>query len=236
MFMLAQDITQVEEIYGDKQTIDSGASTRIVYAPNKIETAEKLARMTGKTTIEEEKNSNSRDMIGIKPGSISTNMEKIGRDLMTADEFMSLHDQDMVVFVKGQPPIYGRKAFYYENPVMLGRAKMPPPKRSVVLRKAKSDDVPVVEEKTSFEVASEASDKWAASRNALKARLHNVLSDKKDSPPKESMTDGSATAKHRSRYTEQGAQVSTDEMQQVQALVKNVALVDKVAKLTAFNH
>ena len=235
MFLLAQDITQVEDIYGDKQTIDSGAATRIVYAPNKIETAEKLARMTGKTTIEEEKNSNSRELIGIKPGSVSTNLEKVGRDLMTADEFMSLHDQDVVVFVKGQPPIYGRKAFYYENPVLLGRAKMPPPKRSAVLRQVQKADEQAVEEKTPAEVANEASDKWAASRAALKASLKNVLNDNKDNAPKLDDAEGSATSKLKSRYMDQGVQVSNSEMEQVKALARNVALVDKVAKLSAFN-
>ena len=134
LFMLVQDITQVEELYGDKQSFDSGAETRIVYAPNKIETAEKLARMSGKTTITEQNASSSREMIGIKSGSVSMSTSKTGRDLLTADEFMVLHDQDVVVFVKGQPPVYGRKAFYYENPVLLARASIKPPLKSDRLR------------------------------------------------------------------------------------------------------
>jgi type IV secretion system protein VirD4 len=146
MFMLVQDIAQIIELYGDNQSFDSGAETRVVYAPNKIETAEKLARMTGKTTVTEENASNSRDLIGIKAGSVSLSTSKTARDLITADEFLMLHDQDVVVFVKGQPPIYGRKAFYYEDPVMLGRAKIPAPKMSARLRTvAVADDIVVVE-------------------------------------------------------------------------------------------
>lgn len=175
LFMLVQDITQVEELYGDKQSFDSGAETRIVYAPNKIETAEKLARMSGKTTITEENASNSRDIIGIKAGNVSISTSKTARDLLTADEFMALHDQDVVVFVKGQPPIYGRKAFYYENPVLLARASIPPPVRSDRLRVAVEveDAVFVVaqapaDEENKIETVA---DKWAASRAAMREKL-----------------------------------------------------------------
>lgn len=226
MFMLAQDITQVEDIYGDKQTIDSGAATRIVYAPNKIETAEKLARMTGKTTVTEEKASNSRDIVGIKPGSVSTSIEKVARDLMTADEFMSLHDQDVVVFVKGQPPIYGRKAFYYENPVLMGRAKILPPKKSAVLRKVEdpSATVQVVEP-----VAS-AADKWAASRAALRANVSSIIKDEVSNAGAGNTT----IRRNKYRNTEETQEMSAEDREQVIALTRNAALVDKVASLSAF--
>lgn len=175
LFMLVQDITQVEELYGDKQSFDSGAETRIVYAPNKIETAEKLARMSGKTTITEENASNSHDLIGIKAGSVSISTSKTARDLLTADEFMSLHDQDMVLFVKGQPPIYGRKAFYYENPTLLGRATIPAPARSARLRVTK-EVAPLIEEVVQVKEAKPAAqmtaaEKWKASREQVKAQL-----------------------------------------------------------------
>lgn len=229
MFMLAQDITQVEDIYGDKQTIDSGAATRIVYAPNKIETAEKLARMSGKTTVTEEKASNSRDTIGIKPGSVSLSIDKVARDLMTADEFLSLDDQDVVIFVKGQPPIYGRKAFYYEIPALLGRAKMPPPKQSSVLRVAKVAEAVVTEIIEDKKIENTTSDKWAASRAALKSRVSNIISE-----DTASTNEGNTTGKIRSRYADTIKVISEEEREQVQSMTKNIALLDRVASLTAF--
>ena len=225
MFMLAQDITQIEELYGDKQAVDSGAATRIAYAPNKIETAEKLSRMTGKTTVTEEKASHSRDMIGIKSGSVSLSTDKIGRDLMTADEFMGLSYYDMVVFVAGQPAIYGRKAFYYENPVMLARAKIAPPKRSAVLRKVASEalaDVIEVREST-------LADKWAASRDALKEQVVKVIQ-------KEPLIvkNGGDSDKPKSRYADKVKVLSAEELAQIQVLVKDVVLVDKFTAVSAF--
>lgn len=241
LFVLVQDITQVEELYGDKQSFDSGAETRIVYAPNKIETAEKLARMSGKTTITEENASHSRELVGIKPGSVSLSSSKTGRDLLTADEFMALHDQDVVVFVKGQPPIYGRKAFYYENPVMLARASMPPPVRSARLRVATVIEKVAPIEPVEVPVES-AGDKWAASREAMKDRVAAVHAPAATTTtPNTTVPPANAdeaakpsVSKPRSRYADKVQVISDQERRQVQALVANVALLDKVVSVSAF--
>lgn len=241
MFMLVQDITQVEELYGDKQSFDSGAETRIVYAPNKIETAEKLARMSGKTTITEENASNSRDLIGIKSGSVSLSTSKTARDLLTADEFMVLHDQDVVVFVKGQPPIYGRKAFYYESPVMVARASIPPPVQSARLR------VPVIVEDAVEVVRAEvkvetAADRWAASKAAMKLKLAAAQAPNAEPMSKGSQPRGQGSKlqsdelaqKARSRYADKAPVISDAERKQVQEMVSDVALRDKVVAVSAF--
>jgi type IV secretion system protein VirD4 len=235
LFMLVQDITQVEELYGDKQSFDSGAEVRIVYAPNKIETAEKLARMSGKTTITEENASKSRDIIGIKAGSVSLSTSKTARDLMTADEFMNLHDQDMVIFIKGQPPVYGRKAFYYENPILMGRASMPPPKRSAVLRIVENVEPvlePVVEIKEETPI-----DKWAASREALRTRVASAVQMPTNTAADNSSTDSASSApigKPKSRYAAEVRELSPAEQEQIRTMVQDVVLLDKVTAVSAF--
>ncbi len=256
LFMLVQDITQVEELYGDKQSFDSGAETRIVYAPNKIETAEKLARMSGKTTITEENASNSRDIIGIKAGSVSISTSKTARDLLTADEFMALHDQDVVVFVKGQPPIYGRKAFYYESPELLGRASIPAPQKSDRLRVAvelqlgKREAQPVEDAVDVSVVKVEtAGDRWAASRAALKEKIGGVLPPPALAAPAvaaatvssagiqaafTTLKDSATVAPKVSRYANKIRTLSDDEKQQIATLVSDVALTDRVVAISAF--
>lgn len=237
MFMLVQDITQVEELYGDKQSFDSGAETRVVYAPNKIETAEKLARMSGKTTVTEENASNSRDLVGIKAGSVSISTSKTARDLVTADEFLMLHDQDVVVFIKGQPPVYGRKAFYYENPVMVGRASMTPPRKSAVLRTvAPVEDVEFIESPKKEETAA---DKWAASREASRHQVSASVAPQEPVARGEQSNRGPvlgapAPARPKSRFASQVQVLSDDERQQVQTMVANVALIEKITAISAF--
>lgn len=234
MFMLAQDITQIEELYGDKQAVDSGAATRIAYAPNKIETAEKLARMTGKTTVTEEKASHSRDNIGIKSGSVSLSTDKIGRDLMMADEFMSLSYYDMVVFVAGQPAIYGRKAFYYENPILLGRAKIPPPQRSSVLRAGKSFEA--VEGAIMEAKENTPADKWEASRAALRDQVTRVIHGPSISGKTENSNEiaDNQSLKPKSRYADKVKILSPEEIAQIHAMTQDVALVAKITSVSAF--
>lgn len=246
MFMLAQDIAQIEEINGDKQTIDSGASTRIVFAPNKIETAEKLANMSGKTTITEEKVSHSHDKVGLKGGSVSINTEKIERDLMTKSEFMSLHDHDMVIFSKGQPPIYARKAFYYENPEMVARTRIAPPAKTDFLRQAVESKpgafnptnvlaARIVDEQNNVNSQHE---EWNADRNDLRVRINAMLqTENSDSsstnesvdqqPGKEKKPPGSAYLKNKQILSE-------DERREINEKTNDLSLYQKVVALSAF--
>ncbi len=254
MFFLVQDIVQIEELYGDKQSFDSGAETRIAYAPNKIETAEKLARMTGKTTVTEEGASTSQSIIGIKGGNVSVSTNKTARDLVTADEFMVLHDQDMIVFVKGQPPIYGRKAFYYENPTLLARASMPAPKESAKLRlsaktlqaEGQADEPVEIREAT----PETPKDKWAAGREAMRERIAIAAQPQgagqvaakqqaADARPEtrvgaQSDSDESAKPRQRSRYADQIKTITPEERRQVEELVASVGVVNKVISVSAF--
>lgn len=254
MFFLVQDIVQIEELYGDKQSFDSGAETRIAYAPNKIETAEKLARMTGKTTVTEEGASTSQSIIGIKGGNVSVSTNKTARDLVTADEFMVLHDQDMIVFVKGQPPIYGRKAFYYENPTLAARASIPPPKESARLRVSEEA---AVQAGTQIDVTNDSQeanadtpkDKWAAGREAMRERLavaaqplgaaqraggpNQTASAAKAGHPTED-SDQSERPRQRSRYAEHVKTITPEERRQVEELVASVGVVNKVISVSAF--
>lgn len=245
MFFLVQDIVQVEELYGDKQSFDSGAESRVAYAPNKIETAEKLARMTGKTTVLEETANKSQNMFGIKGGSVSVNNTKTSRDLMTADEISALHDQDMILFVKGQPPIYGRKAFYYENPVLLGRASMAPPAKSDVLRNPTKGEVEEGANVVVTQSEQPPRDKWAMGRAAMRDRFIEVTATtesakaiepvQQDSPNTDSAHDETAAGDTpRSRYAVKQRVITEEERLQVAELVATVGVVEKVVAISAF--
>jgi type IV secretion system protein VirD4 len=252
MFFLVQDIVQIEELYGDKQSFDSGAETRIAYAPNKIETAEKLARMTGKTTVTEDSGSRSKDVIGIKAGNVTVSTSKTGRDLMSADEILKMHDQDMVVFVKGKAPIYGRKAFYYENPVLQKRASIPPPKMSARLRVAASDALKAAAAEAAAAIAAGVEppkDPWAAGRAAMRAGITQSVAAKSSAPqanptrfnepqPTTGADAGQGAQtdadKPRSRYADQIKPLTPEERQQVADLVASVGVVKKVESVSAF--
>ena len=112
---------------------------RIAYAPNKLETAQMLSEMTGKTTVVDKKTSYSYSKGG---KSRSVNIQETARPLLTPDECMRLpgakkdsggnvlEGGDMLILTAGRPPIYGRQILYFKDPVFIARAKMPAPEQS----------------------------------------------------------------------------------------------------------
>lgn len=138
VYIIVQDITQLNAVYGKDNALMANCHVRIAYAPNTIETAKTLSDMTGKTTVVEEKVSLSGSRTGhMKNASI--NVTETARPLLTPDECMRLpgpekdsHGKvikpgDMLIFTAGQSPIYGRQILYFFDPVFSARAKIPVP-------------------------------------------------------------------------------------------------------------
>jgi len=141
VYLIVQDITQLNGVYGKDNALMANCHVRIAYAPNTIETAKTLSDMTGKTTVVEEKVSLSGSRSGhLKNASV--NVTETARPLLTPDECMRLPGPekdgqgrvikpgDMLIFTAGQSPIYGRQILYFFDPVFSRRSKMPAPDRS----------------------------------------------------------------------------------------------------------
>lgn len=127
--LICQDLIQLEEVYGKDQTIVAGCHVRIAYAPNTLRTAKEISEMLSKTTVNEEKASTSGNIAGLNIGSESVSLDKTGRELMTEGEVMSLSQEDMLIFVQGCAPIYGKKIKYYQVPAWDAASRMPAPVR-----------------------------------------------------------------------------------------------------------
>lgn len=138
VYIIVQDITQLNAVYGKDNALMANCHVRIAYAPNTIETAKTLSDMTGKTTVVEEKVSLSGSRTGHMKNA-SVNVTETARPLLTPDECMRLPGPkkdsqghvikpgDMLVFTAGQSPIYGRQILYFFDPVFSSRSKMPVP-------------------------------------------------------------------------------------------------------------
>jgi len=136
-FIIVQDLTQLRkpEHYGRDESITSNCHIKIAYAPNNKDTAKDLSELSGKTTVVQRKRSKSHG----KGGSISESQSEVARPLMTPDECSSMRmikkDEksgkvtpgDMLIFVAGERPIYGRQVLYFQDEIMSERAKQPPP-------------------------------------------------------------------------------------------------------------
>ena len=139
-YLIAQDVQQLYKAYTNYESIISNCHVRIAYAPNKVETADWMSKMTGQTTIIKEQITTSGKRFGAVLEQVSRTFQEVQRPLMTPDEIMRLpgpvKDQngditdagEMLVFVAGQPVIRGRQILYFQDPAFSARSKIPPPK------------------------------------------------------------------------------------------------------------
>jgi type IV secretion system protein VirD4 len=155
-YLIIQDISQLWTAYGKDESIFSNCHVRVAYAPNKIETAELLSKMAGTATIVKRSHSFSGSLYGTQ-SNISTSTQEMQRPLLTADEVMRLpaakkdaqgnvsESGDMLIFMAGQTPIYGKQILYFMDPTFSARSRIPAPDKSDVLRSEPSVQPPDVE-------------------------------------------------------------------------------------------
>jgi type IV secretion system protein VirD4 len=113
--IIVQDLSQLFAAYGKDESIISNCHVRVAYAPNKIETAELLSRMSGQATVSHTQRQYSGGRFAVVLGHVNTNEQIIQRPLLTADEALRLPPDDEIVFVAGYSPIYCRKIRYYTD-------------------------------------------------------------------------------------------------------------------------
>lgn len=160
-YIITQDVQQLYKAYSNYESIISNCHIRVAYAPNKLETAEWLSKMTGQTTVIKEQISTSGKRFGMVLGQVSRSYQESQRYLLTTDEIMRLPGPlkdakgniteagEMLIFVAGQPVIKGRQILYFLDPTFNERSKIQPPKQTDTVRKIAS--APAI--KKGFEVA-----------------------------------------------------------------------------------
>jgi len=127
--LITQDLSQLTKAYSKDESIMSNCHIRIAFAPNKIETAELLSKMSGASTVAYSQRNFSGSRLSVVLNNVSTNEQLSQRPLLTPDETMRLPPADELVFVAGHAPIYCQKIIYYKDTAlvkrqMLGAAKL----------------------------------------------------------------------------------------------------------------
>ncbi len=151
-YIIIQDLTQLYGAYTKEEAILSNCHVRIAYAPNKIETAELLSKMAGTKTFVKEVISESGGKGAMFLNNVSKSFQEVQRPLLTPDECMSLKGAvkdkdgkvkepgDMLIFIAGNPAIYGKQILYFLDPVYSDRSKVPSPKKSDEIERPKNDE------------------------------------------------------------------------------------------------
>jgi type IV secretion system protein VirD4 len=141
-YLIAQDIRQIVDAYGQNESIVSNCQVRVAFAPNQVETAELLSKMTGTTTVQKASFNFSGSRFSPVMSHVNASVDHIERPLMTPDEIMRLRPPkkqgngdgeiitepgDMLIFVSGHYPIFGMQMLYFADPELARRAAIPPP-------------------------------------------------------------------------------------------------------------
>jgi len=148
-YLITQDIRQIVDEYGPNESIVSNCQVRAAFAPNQYETAELLSKMAGVQTIKKASFTFSGSRMSPIADHVNQSVVEIERPLMTPDEVLRLRPPrkegsgenekiveagDMLVFVSGHRPIYGRQMLYFFDPILESRAQIPPPQQFYCIR------------------------------------------------------------------------------------------------------
>jgi type IV secretion system protein VirD4 len=117
-------LSQLFAAYGKDESIISNCHIRVAYAPNKIETAELLSKMSGTATVSHTQNQYSGHRLSPMLGNVNTNEQIVSRPLLTPDECLRLPGDDELVFIAGHSPIYCQKIKYYQDEQLAERIKI----------------------------------------------------------------------------------------------------------------
>src|SRR5215469_12509103 len=152
-YLITQDIRQVVDQYGPNESIVSNCHVRVAFAPNQYDTAELLSKMTGSTTVQKATFSFSGSRLSPVMNHVNASVDQIERSLMTPDEVMRLRPPtkeghganeritapgDMLIFVAGYHPIYGRQILYFTDTILRSRSAIAPATKLITLINGKA--------------------------------------------------------------------------------------------------
>ena len=153
-YLIMQDIAQLWSAYGKDETITSNCHIRTAFAPNKVETAEWLSKLTGTMTELKWQITESGKRFAAIADQFQRSGMETSRPLMTPDEAMRLRAPvrgpdgstiitpgDLLVCVAGHAPIHGTQSLFFRDPTFLARSRIEAPTEAVA---APSDATPTL--------------------------------------------------------------------------------------------
>ncbi|HYQ91335.1 MAG TPA: type IV secretory system conjugative DNA transfer family protein, partial [Candidatus Competibacteraceae bacterium] len=126
-YLIAQDLTQLQAAYGRDESIVSHCQVRIAAAPNRLETAELLSNLAGRMTVRHTTRTYTGGRLEPALMHLMAAEQDTERPLLTPDEALRLPADDLLIFMAGHAPIYGKKIKYYNDQEFTRRARFPAP-------------------------------------------------------------------------------------------------------------
>ena len=117
--VVVQYLGQLIQAFGREEAVSPNCAVQVAFAPTDLATAERLASLSGKQTIEIDQVSRSSGGLGGGRSSTSRQTVLSGRSLLDASEFRRLGRDQAVVFMPGLPPLVVRKKPYFDDPALV---------------------------------------------------------------------------------------------------------------------
>lgn len=122
VLLIIQSLKQLEKIYGKTNSFKANCSIQIYLTPNEIEDAEKISKTLGNKTVR----IFTKQTKGVFDFFPNKTENLIGRPLMTASEIMVMPYENLLIFITGKRPIYGKKLMYFKNKKYLSKLYLTP--------------------------------------------------------------------------------------------------------------
>jgi type IV secretion system protein VirD4 len=130
VFLSIQSLSQLNDVYGEHQSITANCPVQVAFAPADVETAELLSRMTGPMTVAVNKRSLAGSLLALTPRRATVSRQEVARPLLTAEEVRRLPDGEALVFTAGHPAIRAARLPYFRDPVLAPLAAIACPAES----------------------------------------------------------------------------------------------------------
>lgn len=125
--IVCQSLSQIIDLYGQNHTFLDNCTVQCIFAPGKVEDAEKFSKTIGKESVVQTKLSRSGKRFDPSLGNLNFSDNDFARNLIDPEEIMKLPGNESLIIVHGMPPYIAKKVVYYQDYRLKDLVNIEPP-------------------------------------------------------------------------------------------------------------
>jgi type IV secretion system protein VirD4 len=129
VYISVQSLAQIQDVYGQYQSITTNCGSQVVFAPNDVPTAKLLSELLGQFSVHYDRRSDSGGLFVSQPNFTHTDTS---RPLLTPDELRRLPRDQAITLLANRHPILGTYLPYFKDPAYRVRVLAPPEETAVL--------------------------------------------------------------------------------------------------------
>jgi type IV secretion system protein VirD4 len=129
VYISVQSLAQIQDVYGQNQSITTNCGAQVAFAPNDVPTAKLLSETIGQFSVHYDRRSDSGGLFVSRPNFTHTDTS---RSLLTPDELRRLPREAAITLLANEHPILGTYHPYFNDPAYARRVIPPPEETSKI--------------------------------------------------------------------------------------------------------